>query len=437
MSGVLGSVQCPLIIGHYGGSNTGDEAMLAGLLEAMGPEVRQHATVVVKAGTLEKACPNLGVVSVPAKLSSVLRALLRSDILLLGGGTHFHDDYTTFRYLRHFRYMSRFVILSIMAKLLRRKVAWLGMGFGPFYHWPTRWLTRLGLAFCDCVTVRDMKSFQEVAAWVPAGKLTQAFDLSALLVSNGNGNIIRTAKGSQDYRMLGISVTSVRNSRTGGPSAGVVFWNRLTSALIETLRRNPALRTRVMVIRGGDRENDWQLSRKLHTAISRAHPGRSELVPYHPDPKVTLRSIGECDAFIATRYHAGVLAYLSRRPLLLIAYHRKVRDLAGEIGLPDEACVSIAEGGTEDLFVERIGRMLEGDGVFRAQLSVPVAAQRAWLNIRALQAVLPGLNWAVSEYAFDRVAQGPESQCARRMRIASEPRHFRLIPPRGSDPTAS
>lgn len=430
MSDVLENIQCPLIIGHYGGSNTGDEAMLAGLLEAMDPSARQHATVVVKAGTLEKSCPELGVASVPAHLKSVLGALLRSDALVLGGGTHFHDDYKTVRYLRHFRYMSRFVILSILAKLLRRKVAWLGMGFGPFYRWPTRWLTRLGLAFCDSVTVRDVRSFHEVAAWVPASKLVHAFDLSALLVSNTDGNGIRNTKDSQDYRTLGISATSVQNSKTGGPGADVVFWNRLASALIETLHRNPDLRVRVMVIRGGDREDDWTLSRKLHTAISRVYPGRSEMVPYHPNPNVTLRSIGECDAFIATRYHAGVLAYLSGCPLLLIAYHRKVRDLAGEIGLPDEACISIAEDATVNLFVGRINRMLEGDGAFRARLSVPVAAQRAWVNIRTLQAVLPGLDPGVQ----DRPGQPSRAQ---KMRLTSKPRRFRLIPRRGSGPTAS
>ena len=436
MSRVLGNVQGPLIIGHYGGSNTGDEAMLAGILEAMGAGVRQHARVVVKDGALEKTCPNFGVPSVPATLNSVFNALLRSDGLVLGGGTHFHDDYTTFRYLRHFRYMSRIVVLSILAKLLRRKVAWLGMGFGPFYRRPTRWLTRLGLAFCDCVTVRDARSHQEVAAWVPSSKLLHAFDLSALLVGSSNGGV-RTGKESQECKTLGISATSVQNSMTGGPEADAVFWSRLTRALIGTLNSNLALRIRVMVIRGGDREDDWHLSRKLHTAISRVHPGRSELVPYNPDPTATLRSVAECDAFIATRYHAGVLAYLSECPLLLIAYHRKVRDLAREVGLSDEACIGIAKDAGENLLMERIGRMLEGDDAFRARLPVSVAAQQAWLSIRALQAVLPGLNPDSSAIRLDPALQAREPRGAQEMHLARKRRRFRLIPRQGDGPTAS
>ncbi len=410
MSGVLRKVQRPLIIGHYGGCNTGDEAMLAGILEAIGSSARQQATVVVKEGSLEENYRNLGVSPARASLSSVLSALLRADGLVLGGGTHFHDDYTTLRYLRHFRYMSRFVVLSILAKLLGRKVTWLGMGFGPFYRRPTRWLTRLGLAFCDRVTVRDAISHQEVADWVPSQKLALAFDLAALLACNSHGTGIRIRKQSLGWTTLGVSVTSLRNSMSGGPEADSALWNRLAAALIGTLSTNPSVRVRILVIRGGEREADWELSRKLHSAISSVHPGRSEIVPYHPDPTTTLRRIAECDAFIATRYHAGVLAYLAGCPLLLIAYHRKVRDLAKEIGLSSEACLDVAEEIDGNLLVDRVSRMMEGDNAFRARLPVSQAAQRAWLNIRALEAVLPGLGADSSAVRLDRAPQPRQPQ---------------------------
>lgn len=410
MSEVLGKMHRPLIIGHYGGCNTGDEAMLAGILEAIGSGARQQATVVVKDGSLEESYRNLGVSLAPATLSSVLSALLRTDGLVLGGGTHFHDDYTTLRYLRHFRYMSRFVVLSIMAKLLGRKVAWLGMGFGPFYRRPTRWLTRLGLAFCDRVTVRDAISHQEVAGWVPSQRLSLAFDLAALLAGNSHGPGFRHRRNGSRWTTLGVSITSLQYSMTGGPEADTVLWSRLSKVLIKTLNANPAVRIRILVIRGGDREDDWEVSRKLHSAISSVHPGRCVIVPYHPDPAATLGRIAECNAFIATRYHAGVLAYLAECPLLLIAYHRKVRDLAKEIGLSSEACINVAEEVDADLLMDKISRMLEGDTAFRAQLPVSQAAQRAWLNIRALEAVLPGLGADSSTVRLDRPPQTRQRQ---------------------------
>ena len=119
------AVRHPLVIGHYGGCNTGDEAMLTALLRAVGPELRRRATIVMKNGHGENLRPYYGADTVPPGLLPVLRALRRSDALVLGGGTHFHDDYTTWRYLRHFRYMLRIASLSMLAKLLGQRVYWL------------------------------------------------------------------------------------------------------------------------------------------------------------------------------------------------------------------------------------------------------------------------------------------------------------------------
>ncbi|MBZ5565193.1 MAG: polysaccharide pyruvyl transferase family protein [Acidobacteriia bacterium] len=385
MSGVHSRVRRPLVIGHYGGCNTGDEAMLAGLLSAVTPELRQRAAVVVKDESFEPPFLDHEVKVVPAGLVPVLRALLNTDALVLGGGTHFHDDYTTLRYLRHFRYMLRYVGLSMLAKMLGRQVSWLGMGFGPFYRRPTQWLTRLGLKFCDHVSVRDAKSREEVAAWVPPEKIAVTFDLAALLIGNSHGCFLPSRPEGFRCSTLGVSLTSVRNSLTSGPWVDAAVRRRLASALNRTLAENRNLRLKVLVLRGGHREDDQAVSKKLFDFISRAHSGRVDFVPYHPDPEVTLEEIAACDAMVAARYHAGVLGYLTGCRLLFLAYHRKVCDLAKEIGLPDDACVRVSEALEEELLVNRLRRLVHGDQAFRASLPVPDATQRALGNLRAFE----------------------------------------------------
>ncbi len=385
MSSLNNGRRGPLIIGHYGGCNTGDEAMLAGLLGAVGPELRRRTSVVVKDDLVERSYRDLGVKLVPAGLGPVLRALLKTDALVIGGGTHFHDDYTTRRYLRHFRYMLRFVSLAILAKLLGRKVTWLGMGFGPFYRTPTRWITKLGLKFCDRVSVRDAKSLDEVAAWVPHEKLDLTFDLAALMVGNSHGVITPPPPEQFRCRILGVSVTSVRHCKSGGPQVDAKVWKSLAAALDQTMEENPDLRVRVVVFRGGDREDDQAVSHELYDALACAHPGHVELIPYLPEPAVTLRKIAECDAFVATRYHSGVLAYLANRRLLLLAYHRKVQDFAREIGLSDKACLSVAEAVDEELLANTLRCLVQGGSAFRAKLPVDDATARAELSVRALE----------------------------------------------------
>ena len=374
----------PLIIGHYGGCNTGDEAMLTALLRAVGPELRQGATIVMKNGHGENLRSSYGADTVPAGLLPVLRALLKSDGLVLGGGTHFHDDYTIRRYLRHFRYMLRIASLSMLAKLLGQRVYWLGMGFGPFYRWPTRWVTKLGLKYCSGVTVRDTESQKEISRWIAPGKLSLAFDLAALLADDPLQRNIPNKTGQRLCPTLGISVTSVRQSITSGPRVDSIIWRRLASVVNRALDNKPNMRIKIVVLRGGNREDDWTLSAEMHAALEAIHPGRSELVPYTPDLQNTLRSIASCDAFIATRYHAGVLAYLAGCNLLFLAYHRKVYDLAREIRLSDAACVTPSETLSESDLMEKINHLTEGSDLFRARLPVSEAARRAWINIQTL-----------------------------------------------------
>jgi polysaccharide pyruvyl transferase WcaK-like protein len=360
--------------------------MLAGLLEAVGPEMRRQCAVVVKDGRrVEWLRKRLGVEPVQAGVQAVLRALRRADALVLCGGTHFHDDYQTRRYLRHLRYMFRYVSLSMLSKLMGKRVTWLGMGFGPFYRRPTRWITRLGLSLCDRVSVRDQRSLEEIAGWVAPERLDLAFDLAALLMGNPRGRWVRPRKEPFRCMTLGLSVTSVRQSRSVGRRTDEVIWRRLAWAVNRTLDENPLLRVRVMVLRGGNREDDESVSGQMHRAITSIHPGRSELIPYHPEPTVTWQRIAECDAFVATRYHAGVLAYLAECRLLLLEYHRKVRDLAAEIGLAEKACLRISEQVDEELLVTRIRALTRGDEAFRARLPVPSAAQRALRNLAAFQ----------------------------------------------------
>ncbi len=374
-----------MIVGHYGGCNTGDEAMLAGLLGAVAPELRRRTTVVVKDELIERSYLKMGVKLVPAGFGPVIRALLNSDALVIGGGTHFHDDYTLTRYLRHFRYMLRFVSLAMLAKLMGRKVAWLGMGFGPFYRTPTRWITRLGLKFCDRVSVRDAKSLDEIAPWLPPGKLDLTFDLAALLLRSSCGALPPPSKEEFRCRVLGVSATSVLHCKSGGREVDSVVWRSLADALIRTLDENPGLRVKIIIFRGGDREDDQAVSQNLYTAISSARPGRVELIPFQPEPAAMLQKISECDAFVATRYHSGVLAYLASCRMLFLAYHRKVQDLAQEIGLPEEACLSVAEAVDEERLAGALRDMVHGNKAYRAPLPLGDATARAALSVQSLE----------------------------------------------------
>jgi polysaccharide pyruvyl transferase WcaK-like protein len=231
-----------------------------------------------------------------------------------------------------------------------------------------------------------MTSKKEIENWIPSKRMELSFDLAALLLLNENfQNKARQVKNAENGRVLGISVTSIEKSKTGETSFGDVFWDRFLNAIKSILQSDPVLQLRVFVIRGGKRESDIELSTRLFENLALVDPERVQLIPYNPNPTETMKKIGECDAFIATRFHSGVLSYLAGCNLLFVAYHRKLVDLAREIGLTDKAWMSMTPDMSESLIQTRIQELLHDPcPLYQPTLPVQEAVKRSLKNIEVL-----------------------------------------------------
>jgi polysaccharide pyruvyl transferase WcaK-like protein len=325
-----------VVIGNYGADNTGDEAMLAGLFDGLqGSAV--SLSVVSKRPT-PPAWPRLGGVTwIDPGPASVLRALVRSHGLVVGGGTHFHDDYRPARLARHWWYLLRIVLVSLAARVLCKQVVWLAVGIGPITRRTTRMLTWVALRLCHGVSVRDIASLDEVrrtGAGVPAHV---TFDLAALMH--------RPAPVEQRgaRRRLGVSVVDVASSRDGSRPGKHAFREALERALREVLDADPGLDVALLTLRGGSREDDGEVTGLVAAGVAATHPGRVEIVAYDESPYVMFTRIARCDYVVGARYHASMLAFLARVPQIVVAYHRKCADLCREVGLPADACLSVAD----------------------------------------------------------------------------------------------
>ena len=371
-----------LVIGHYGGNNTGDEAMLWGLVHGVGLDLSRRLVIATRAKTPIVASDGRPVELVPATPRHILKALLVSRGVVLGGGSHFQDAYKGARYVRHVRYLARFIAIFLLARLLRKRVLLLAMGFGPFLRRPTAWMTKLALHLSHHVTVRDTKSYQEVGTWVGAEKLSLAFDLAALAPIAPAARSSVPPAGSM---ILGVSVTSVSHNDASGSEIDSVFEQRLTAALATVLRQESGVQIRIFVIRGGHREADTDKSQRLCDALLAVSPTRVHLVPYNPDPSLTFHKISECHAFLAMRFHSAILAYLAGCRLLLCAYHRKVGDLAQDLGLSGEACIDVFDEKSVLALESRLRRLVNDADDYAAQLSIADAVRRAAVSIDALR----------------------------------------------------
>jgi polysaccharide pyruvyl transferase WcaK-like protein len=371
-----------LIIGHYGGHNTGDEAMLAGLLSALPASSRQRATVARQGGKQIPGYPDVEVI--PTSLKPVLGRIRSSEGVVLGGGTHFHDDYRGTRLLRHYRYLIRFVMLGLVIRLLHRRWVWLGIGIGPCRKRFTRLLTRIALWTCTSVSARDKRT-QRTLEELGYSDSVLSFDLAALLLPIFEVNHIRDTSANRP-RFLGISLTSVRSTATGGPDVDQSFVTMFEERLVDLYLRERDLHLIIFEMRGGSRESDTSISEALHRKLTALDSSRSSIFSYEDDPLQMLIGISMCDALIATRYHAGLLGYLSGARVMLLAYHEKLHALAEEIGLAPAAVLPLAQSRPAD-FSDRLSALAAGDRAFNASLPRQEALARARINIEILQSI--------------------------------------------------
>ena len=202
-----------LIFGHYGGSNTGDEAMVWCILERLARRGGGVVRLVTKGETVATGFP--GVEAVSTSPLDLWRGALWCDELVLGGGTHFHDDYTPWRYLRHAAYMGRIVLLALLVKLRGRKFRLVGMGFGPFNGFTGKIPTALALRMADTVTTRDGASCQAARSCWKEASVVEAFDLAALLEPDEVPDVDPDWWAFR-WRSAGPTPWNARTARSGG-----------------------------------------------------------------------------------------------------------------------------------------------------------------------------------------------------------------------------
>ncbi|MEL6776276.1 MAG: polysaccharide pyruvyl transferase CsaB [Cyanobacteria bacterium J06597_16] len=144
-----------VLCGYYGMDNGGDEALLASLLQMLPEQV----TPIVLSGNPAQTRDRFGVEAVPRKsFGTVFAALRRADAFIWGGGSLMQDASSA---LNPVYYGS----LMLLAQLMGLKtIAW-AQGIGPLSKPFSRWLTRMALANCTQVSVRDRNSDALLNKW--------------------------------------------------------------------------------------------------------------------------------------------------------------------------------------------------------------------------------------------------------------------------------
>ena len=156
-----------LLCGYYGEHNLGDDALLQVLVSSL-PEPQQLLITARDPAPVLALAPSAQTVN-RRSLRRCLRAALRADVLVLGGGSLLQDS-TSFSSLVYY------LLLMTVARLGGAEVVLWGQGLGPLRRRTSRLLVRTVLPLCKAASWRDQLSFDWGQRWAPKLPMVLAAD---------------------------------------------------------------------------------------------------------------------------------------------------------------------------------------------------------------------------------------------------------------------
>lgn len=140
-----------LILGYYGYDNLGDEMLLTSLLDNLKKNKDINCKVLTYNASETSKRHGVSTIS-RGKNISLIKAILNSDIVIVGGGSIL-QDVTSSRSLYYY------LAILVLSKIARKKVFLLANGYGPVTKPFNKWLIRRFSPKIDGIISRDEDSY--------------------------------------------------------------------------------------------------------------------------------------------------------------------------------------------------------------------------------------------------------------------------------------
>jgi polysaccharide pyruvyl transferase WcaK-like protein len=327
------------LLGYFGQTNTGDEAILHCLIEQL-KQMHLKQEVVVFSGNPISTSETYGVASVynilPTSLPRFIvgalgrnrrnffRALMTfcgSDTLIVGGGGLFFDSLQTNKYLLE-------LLKKIdWAKKMGKKVVLLGVGIGPIHHTKSKLVLSNVLNKVDLITVRDRDSLELLSQLgIVAPRIHLTADFAFLMQPKAIEDIEEILREEKleiaDMPRIGICLCG-RHVKVPNLKKSIIgFCKYATGEIGAQVWFIP------MQTGGGD---DDRIGLNLIMNEFEEN-NRVFFLKGDYNPEEILGIMSYTNAIIGERFHASIFSLINNIPFLGIAYMPKVESLFKEMG---------------------------------------------------------------------------------------------------------
>ncbi|MDD4843705.1 MAG: polysaccharide pyruvyl transferase CsaB [Anaerotignum sp.] len=301
--------------GYYGFNNTGDEAIMISMhknIQEMGDNY--HITVLSNnpTGTREK----YGIEAVYRfGFGEVWRAIKGCDVLLSGGGSLLQDSTST-------RSLLYYLSITVVAKLMRKKVMLYANGIGPVSGKRNRRLVKQVVNKADLITLREENSYEELLSMgVNPQKCFVTADpvFTMDCIPKEEAQMLLKAEGIPLEKPL--VVVSVRNWKE--MDRFIDRFAKLCDTIVEEYDRT-------IVFLSMQMPNDITVSEKVRKKMKQnAYILRSNYSPYE-----IMGVISMADFILSMRLHTLIFAARQKVPLIGFIYDPKIEYYLEKLEMP-------------------------------------------------------------------------------------------------------
>jgi polysaccharide pyruvyl transferase CsaB len=336
-----------LVSGYYGFKNAGDEAILAGMIQAV-REIEPEAAFTVISGKAAYTRSLHGVAAVSrGDFRAIWRALGRANLFVSGGGTLLQD-------ITSFKSLSYYLSLIAMAKLHLKPAVIYAQGAGPVTKAYSKALIPSVVNAVDLITVRDpeaAETLKHLGVFRPPVHVTADPALALGPADPEWGaSLLRETGVDLTRPVIGVSVRPWSLGRAPMQPG-------LAKALDRLATETGAQVVFIPLLEPADVGAAAAVAREMQT---KAVLAQGDFTFRHVQAM-----IARCDLLVGMRYHALVFAAMNAVPLVGLSYDPK-----------------------NDSFLRLIGERAAGSTDRLEAEAVLEAAHQAWSEADAFRARL-------------------------------------------------
>jgi polysaccharide pyruvyl transferase CsaB len=342
------------IHGYYGARNAGDELILAVMLERLRKHLPDLEPVVISrdAAWTERTH---GVNAVDGGDLTAVATLVRESSLVISGGGGLFQDYWPRDNAEMLTFpasgVAGYAQVPLLAKLYGRPLAMLAHGVGPIVTEEGARLTRFAFELADRVTVRDEAS-RELLRRLGCDKRVEAvapdpaYAAAVPAAEEARRELVERLGVDTASPLVGVCV---RPWAPGGEEWPLKLASSLDSFL-ETTDTTIAF----LPFQAYGAGDDEEASREVISVMRHADRCR---VAAPDSPAQAVAFVAGCDAVLAMRLHAAIIAIAAAVPVLALAYDPKVTEAMVQAG-QQESAIPIGDVEPGDLS-KRLADLLE------------------------------------------------------------------------------